>query len=177
MTSWKLGRPTLRSAAALLSFSILSLAPSALAELTAKKSTLVTIPATFEVKAPVAKVWSALTSVGGFSVLAGFTPAEAEKSRAFTKAGDSFPAKMWSDSGALVATRVTKEKELRVAWDPDGGHYLCAKRVVLSPTAAGTKVEYWDRYTDDQANVDETAAQVAKETEQGIAGFRALAEK
>jgi hypothetical protein len=70
-----------------------------------------------------------------------------------------------------------KDKELRVAWDPDGGHYLCSKRVLLSPTAAGTKVEYWDRYTDDQANVDDTAATVAAETEKGIAAFRLLAEK
>ena len=122
-------------------------------------------------------MWAAVTSVGGFSALAGFTPADAEKSKAFTKTGDAFPAKMWTDSGTLVATRVTKEKELRVSWDPDGAHYLCAKRVVLSPTASGTKVEYWDRYTDDQANVDETAATVAKETEKGIAAFRAIAEK
>lgn len=166
-----------RVTTALLSFALFAAASSAIAELTPKKTTLVTIPATFEVKAPVAKVWTAVTSVGGFSTLAGFTPANAEKSKAFAKVGDAFPAKMWTDSGTLVATRVVKDQELRVAWDPDGGHYLCAKRVMLSPTANGTKVAYWDRYTDDQPNADETAATVAVETEKGIAAFRAMAEK
>jgi hypothetical protein len=166
-----------RAGAAIFSLVVLAAASVAIAELTPQKTALITIPATFEVQAPVAKVWTALTTVGGFSTLSGFTPADAEKSKVFAKTGDAFPAKMWTDSGTLIAARVVKEKELRVTWDPDGGHYLCGKRIVLSPTTNGTKVEYWDRYTDDQSNVYETAAVVAKETEKGIAAFRVLVEK
>jgi hypothetical protein len=48
---------------------------------------------------------------------------------------------------------------------------------VLSPAGSGTKVEYWDRYTDDQPNADETAKQVATDTERAIAAFQRVAEK
>jgi hypothetical protein len=64
-----------------------------------------------------------------------------------------------------------------VTWEPETGGYLCGKRIVLTAAGKGTKVEYWDRYTDDQPNVDETAAQVVKETEAGVTKFKAMAEK
>ena len=87
-----------------------------------------------------------------------------------------------SDSGDVVLrVRDTgigmDEKELRVAWEPGNASYLCSKRVVLSPFPGGTRVEYTDRYTDDQPNADETARQVAQETEKHLAAFKALAEK
>lgn len=145
------------------------------APLAVRKTALVTIPATFTVEAPPAKVWEALTSVDGFGTLTGFHATGGAKS--FTKIGDAVPAQVWSDAGRLVVTELVPGKELRVTWEPAKGHYLCSKRIVLSPAGAGTSVEYWDRYTDDQPNADETARQVAAETEKQIAAFRALASK
>ncbi len=147
------------------------------AALDVKKTTLVTIPATFEVAVPIAKAWALASSVDGFCALAGFIPDPAAKTKAFAKVGDSLPATMWTDKGTLIATMVTKGKELRVAWEPENAAYLCGKRIVLSPAGDGTKIEYWDRYTDDQANVDETAAVVTKETEAGVTKFKLMAEK
>ncbi len=145
------------------------------APLPVKKTALVTIPATIPVHAPPAKVWAVLTSLDGFGTLTGFHATGGPK--AFTKIGDAVPAKVWSDSGRLVVTELVPEKELRVAWEPANGHYLCSKRIVLSAASGGTSLEYWDRYTDDQANAEETAQKVAAETEKQIAAFRALAEK
>ncbi|MEP6802021.1 MAG: hypothetical protein ABJC07_08795 [Acidobacteriota bacterium] len=145
------------------------------APLPVKKTALVTIPATIQVHAAPAKVWAALTSLDGFGTLTGFHATGG--ARAFTKIGDAVPATVWSDAGRLVVTDFVPDKELRVAWEPANGRYLCSKRIVLSAAAGGTSVEYWDRYTDDQANADETAQKVAAETEKQIAAFRALAEK
>ncbi len=150
---------------------------SSAAEVAAKMTTLVTIPAVFEVKAPIAKVWAAASSVEGFCAITGFVPDPGAPTKRFAAIGDAVPASVWTDRGMLVATYVAEEKELRVTWEVASGAYLCGKRLVLSPTAAGTRVEYWDRYTDDQANVDETAAAVVKDTVAGIAKFTALAEK
>lgn len=145
------------------------------APLPVRKTALVTIPATITVNAAPSKVWGVLTSLDGFGTLTGFHATGGAKS--FTKIGDAVPARVWSDSGRLVVTELVPEKELRVAWEPAKGHYICSKRIVLSPSGAGTSLEYWDRYTDDQPNADETAKQVAAETEKQIAAFRALVEK
>ena len=162
---------------AVLAIALASAGPSNAVDVVVKKTTLVTIPATFEVKAPVATVWALASSVNGFCALTGFVPDAAAKTKTFAALGDAVKATVWSDTGTLVATHVTKEKDLRVTWEVANGAYLCAKRVVLSPTPTGTKIEYWDRYTDDQANVDETAAAVVKDTVAGIAKFTALAEE
>jgi hypothetical protein len=168
-----------RSIALLVSFAAIDVIAANAIEpsITAKKTALVTIPATFRVAAPVSRVWATASSVAGFGAITGFVPAEGAKTTRFAEIGDALPATMWTDKGMLVATRVTNEKELRVAWEPESGGYLCGKRIVLTPVQGGTQVEYWDRYTDDQPNVDETAAQVVKETQAGIAKFTEMAQK
>ena len=140
-----------------------------------KKTSLITIPQTIEVKASPAAVWTALTSWEGFGALTGFQPTGPEKS--FSKVGDSVAAQVWDDRGTLVVTGLVREKELRVTWEPGNASYLCAKRIVLKPSAGGTTLEYWDRYTDDQPNADETARKVVADTAQHVAAFRKLVEK
>lgn len=142
-----------------------------------KKSALITIPGKFEIKAPVNKVWKLVTSAGGFGVLTGFHPVD--KSKNLSTVGANVAASIWSDKGTLVTTYVIPGKELRVAWEPTGGHYLCSKRIVLATTPTGTSIEYWDRYTDDQppAAVDKTLQQTVEETKKAITAFIALAEK
>jgi hypothetical protein len=144
---------------------------------TAKKTALITIPVAFEVKATPTKVWASLTSIEGFGTLTGFQPQAGQKLSAFSKVGDHLLAQVWDDKGRLIVTEFVPMRELRVAWEPEKGHYLCQKRVVLSPSGAGTSVEYWDRYTDDQPNADATAKQVVADTEKHIEAFRSLVEK
>jgi hypothetical protein len=140
-----------------------------------KKTSLITIPETIEVKAPPATVWTALTSWEGFGTLTGFQPTGPEKK--FSKVGDSAAAKVWDDRGTLVVTGFLPQKELRVTWEPENASYLCAKRIVVKPSAGGTTLEYFDRYTDDQPNADETARKVVTDTAQHVAAFRKMVEK
>ena len=140
-----------------------------------KKTSLITIPETIEVKAPPASVWTVLTSWEGFGALTGFQPTGSEKK--FSKVGDSVAARVWDDRGTLVVTGLVPQKEIRVTWEPENASYLCAKRIVVKPSAGGTTLEYWDRYTDDQPNADETARKVASATAQHVAAFRKLVEK
>jgi hypothetical protein len=140
-----------------------------------KKTSLITIPLTIEVKAPPAAVWKALTTWEGFGALTGFQPTGPEKT--LSKVGDSTAAKVWDDRGTLVVTGLVPEKELRVSWEPENASYLCAKRIVLKPSAGGTTIEYWDRYTDDQPNADDTARKVVADTAQHVAAFRKMVEK
>jgi hypothetical protein len=141
-----------------------------------KKTALVLIPSRMELKAPAAKVWSTVCSLKGFSALTGFQPDPAAAARAFARMGDHFPASIWSDRGHLVVTAIIPGKELRVAWEPENAGYLCSKRILVTKTASGTTLEMWDRYTDDQPNVDETAKKVAAETAKAELAFRALLE-
>lgn len=152
--------------------------PAAAVEaLSVKKTALITIPAKFEIKASPTQVWAALTLVSGFGRLTGFRPQSGQKVISFFRVGDHVLAQVWEDRGRLVVTEFVPERELRVTWEPEKGHYLCQKRILLSPSSAGTSVEYWDRYTDDQPNSDETAKQVAADTEKNIEMFKRWAEK
>lgn len=141
-----------------------------------KKTALVAIPSRLEVKAPPARVWAALCSVKGFCALAGFTPDAASKGRAFARVGDHARAGVWSDRGSLVVTGWVPMKELRVAWEPENASYICATRILLTRTAAGTSLDILDRYSDDQPTVDETARKSAEETGRALETFRALVE-
>jgi hypothetical protein len=142
-----------------------------------KKGALVTITAHLELKAPPARVWATAASAKGFSALTGFEPDAADRARTFSKIGASIGASAWTDKGRLFVTGLVPGKELRITWEPENASYLCAKRIVLAPSPGGTSLEYWDRYTDDQPSVDETAKQVRGETLKHLEDFRALVEK
>jgi uncharacterized protein YndB with AHSA1/START domain len=140
-----------------------------------KKTSLITIPKTIELKAAPADVWKVLTTWEGFGALTGFRPTDAQKS--FSKVGESVTAQVWDDTGTLVVTGLVPQKELRVSWEPDNASYLCAKRILVKPSAAGTTLEYWDRYTDDQPDAEQTAKKVVTQTAQHVAAFRKMVEK
>jgi hypothetical protein len=142
-----------------------------------KKGALITIAAHLDLKAAPAKVWAAAASAEGFCTLTGFKPDAPDKARSFAKLGDSIGASIWSDTGRLVVTAVVPGKELRVTWEPANASYLCAKRIVIAAAATGTSFDYWDRYTDDQPNADETAKRVRDESAKALEAFRISVEK
>lgn len=142
-----------------------------------KKGALITIAAHLDLKAAPAKVWAAAASAEGFYTLTGFKPDAADKARTFAELGDSIGASIWTDTGRLVVTGLVAGKELRVAWEPANASYLCSKRIVLAAAGTGTSFDYWDRYTDDQPNADETAKKVRDESAKALEAFRLLVEK
>jgi uncharacterized protein YndB with AHSA1/START domain len=142
----------------------------------AKKGTLVVVSGSTEVKAPKAKVWKALTSADGFAAIAGFKGDA--KAKPLKDVGDHFSGQVGSDKGIFVVTTARPDEELRMTWAPAEGHYLCACRVLLKPSATGTTVEYTDMYTDEKpAQVDENAKSTAKDVTTFLDKFKALAEK
>lgn len=142
-----------------------------------RKSTLVTISTRVEVKASPAKVWKTLCSVEGFCAITGFKPVPGQKLRSFARVGDALSAGIWTDTGRLIVTYLSPDRELRVAFEPENASYLCSSRVILKPSGDGTSVEFTDRYSDDQATVDQTARQVFQETMAAVEAFKLLAEK
>jgi len=139
-----------------------------------RRAALVFIPSRMEIQAPPARVWSVVCSTRGFEALTGFATGPGAAKRVLSRLGDSMPASIWSDKGRLVVTGFAPQKELRVAWEPENASYLCSTRIVLTRSAGGTTLEMWDRYSDDQPNVDETAKKVSDATARGEAAFRAL---
>jgi uncharacterized protein YndB with AHSA1/START domain len=143
----------------------------------AKKGALVVVSGSTEVKAPKAKVWKALTSADGLAAIAGFK-FDTKPPKPLKEVGDHFSGQLSGDKGVFVATTVRPEEELRLTWAPAEGHYLCACRVLLKPSATGTTVEYTDMYTDEKpAQVDENAKSTTKDMTSSLEKFKALAEK
>ncbi len=143
-----------------------------------KKGAAVTIESHLDLKAAPAKVWATLTSMEGLCALTGYNVAGPLKQRSIAKLGETMPAQARAETGRFFVTGFLPEKELRVTWEPASGAYLCGQRITLSATpSGGTALDYSERYTDDQPNVDETAAKAREHAAKGIEAFRALVEK
>ena len=168
-----------RAIAVLAAVALFGVAPSARGDVKpVKKGTAVMIEGHLDLKGAPAKVWKTLTSMEGFCALTGYKVAGPLRARSLAKLGDSMPAQVGIDTGRFVVTAFLPGGELRVAWEPANGAYICTQRIVLAPTASGgTSLDYKERYTDDQPGVDETAAKVHDEAAKAIEAFRALAEK
>ncbi len=160
--------------AVLLAAAVLACSAALAAAATVKKTAFVTIPVSVEVKAAPAVVWKTLNSPVGLAVLSGFATSSMSS---FTKVGDFADGEVAGDKGRYVVTELVPEKELRLAFEPAKGHYLCQVRAQLSPSGAGTKLDIWERYTDDQPNADETAAKQAADLETRVTALRKMVEK
>jgi hypothetical protein len=110
-------------------------------------------------------------------VLTGITARGADSTRTLAKLGDSLPALAWGDTGRVVVSGLVPQHELRVAWEPNNASYFSSRRVVLTPSAEGTLVEYTVRYTDERAEADQNASRAFGETLRAVTSFKALAEK
>ena len=140
------------------------------------KSTLVKIQSQVLIKATPAHVWQVLTTTEGLGALTGVKGLESGKTVA--KVGDAFTGTIWSDTGALACTFFLAGKELRVAFEPTTGGYLCQDRILVQQDPSnGTMLTLLDRYTDDKTDtVDKTAATVATEMTAHLDAFRVMVE-
>jgi hypothetical protein len=143
---------------------------------TTTKSTLVKIQAQILIKATPAHVWQVLTTTEGLGTLTGIKGMEAGKT--VTKVGDNFTGTVWSDTGAAACTFFLAGKELRVAFEPTTGGYLCQDRILIQQDPSnGTMLTVLDRYTDDKTDtVDKTALTVASELTAHLDAFRVMVE-
>jgi hypothetical protein len=140
------------------------------------KSTLVKIQSQVLIKATPAHVWQVLTTTEGLGTLTGIKGLESGKT--ITKVGDAFNGTVWSDSGSAACTFFLAGKELRVAFEPTTGGYLCQNRIMVQQDpSGGTMLTVLDRYTDDKTDtVDKTAATVSADLTTHLDAFRVMVE-
>jgi hypothetical protein len=139
-----------------------------------KKISLVTIPATQQLKASPERVWSVLTSVQGLTTLTGVKVTGDIES--FAAVGDN-AAEAWGDTGRLLVTDVLPQRGLRIVFAPTKGDYFCDKVFALSSWEGGTTLQYTDRYTDEKDDAKKTAQRAADQTQRGIEAFKKLVEQ
>ncbi len=84
-------------------------------------------------------------------------------------------ADAWGNGGRSVVTFLAKDKELRVAHEPQRGDYICQAKFILEPTTKGTVIHFWDQYTDESKPEDLQAT--AQKMESEIAAMLAALKK
>ncbi len=146
-----------------------AMAVAAFASIGAAKHTqvpVVRLYAEAEIAAPPGTVWAQLTT--GKSLVTTCPVWKSPKNVAvnLTRVGDVLDyTDEWGNGGRSVVTYIAKDKELRVAHEPNKGDYMCQAKLVLTPTARGTKVAYWEQYTDESSLTDLEATAGKMETE------------
>lgn len=140
----------------------------------------VQLSAEAEIAAPPAAVWAFMTS--GKNAVTWCPAWKSEKNVAVTiaKVGDVLDySDEWGKNGRSVVTYMVKDKELRVAHEPNDGSYMCQARLVLTPAGSGTKVRYEEQYTDasEAKDLAATAAKVEAEMNQTLADLKKGVEK
>lgn len=119
-----------------------------------------------DVAAPAGAVWTQLTS--GKNLVTWCPVWKSPKNAAvnIVKVGDVLDfTDQWGGGGRSVVTYLVKGKELRVAHEPNKGDYICQAKLMLTPTASGTRVDYWEQYTDESAPKDMEATAAKMETD------------
>lgn len=166
-------RLTLAGLVALFSFVLVS---SALA---AEEITAVRYQVAKEIKAPPAKVWMHLTSGKSLVAWCPMWKKDTNQSATLGKVGDSIDfTDEYGNGGRSVVTFIAKEKEVRVAHEPANGSYICQARIMIEPTAAGTRVTLVEQYTDGSKPEDRkaTAAKSQAAMEAALSSLAKLCE-
>ncbi len=153
-------RLLLAASVAFLGFALVSSAPAA-EEITAVRYQVVK-----EIKAPPAKVWTHLTSGKSLVAWCPVWKKDANQSASLGKVGDSVDfTDEYGNGGRSVVTFIAKEKEIRIAHEPANGSYICQARIMVEPTAAGTRVTLIEQYTDESKPEDRKATAVKSQAE------------
>lgn len=68
-------------------------------------------------------------------------------SATMAKVGSTSTVEVDGDKGTEVVTCFKPGKELRLSFEPDNGTYLCGEKWTLTPSGAGTTVQYNETFT------------------------------
>jgi len=55
----------------------------------------------------------------------------------------------WNNKGRSVVTYIARNKEVRLANDPEDGSFMCQVKLLLEPDPHGTVVHLYEQYTDE----------------------------
>lgn len=168
-------RTTVRTVFFLLALASGLFPAAAGAQATSERGACVTVRSDLLVQAAPARVWDALISAKGFCALTGLTATAPGLS--LGSIGNTVPAARDGEAGMLVATRVTRNRELRVSFEPDSGGYLLHEWVTLVPEGKGCRLLLVERFTAEQAAEAQRAErQAVAARPRQLAAFKALAE-
>lgn len=132
-----------------------------------------------EVAAPPASVWQVLTSGKNLATWCPVWKSPRNSTVSVTKVGDVLDfTDQWGHGGRSIVTFFAKDRELRVAHEPNDGSYVCQARLTITPSAKGSKVSWLEQYTDESAAKDAqaTAVKMQAEVDAGLAAVKKLAE-
>src|SRR3989442_7330040 len=120
-----------------------------------KQVPVVRLHAETEVAAPPAAVWTYMTTGKNMVTMCPVWKSAKNAAVKVSKVGDVLDyTDEWGNNGRSVVTYMVKNKELRVAHEPNKGDYICQAKLVLTPTPNGTLVHYWEQYTDESSPTD-----------------------
>jgi uncharacterized protein YndB with AHSA1/START domain len=145
-----------------------------LAQVTNKKLTGQDFTGEITISAGPQAVWAVLTDWQKVSNILGLEYKGAAKK--MMKVGDNAAAKYGGDTGSWILVYAKPSSELRYAWEPDNGSYLCQARWLLTPAGNGTKVSYEDRYTESGPQTAEAIAEQIKSYNQALARLKSVCE-
>jgi len=141
---------------------------------------VVKLHAETDVAAPPAAVWAKITTGNSLVTWCPYWKAEGNMKVNLTKVGDVLDfTDAWGNNGRSIVTFLTKDKELRVAHEPNDGSYMCQSKITLAANDKGTTVQYWEMYTDESEakDRDATAAKMQTEMANTLAMLKKAAEK
>jgi uncharacterized protein YndB with AHSA1/START domain len=132
------------------------------------------------IAAPSGRVWSALTTGRNLVTYCPVWKSEKNARVTLLHVGDVLDYRdAWGNGGRSIVTYIEKGRELRVAHEPQKGDYMCQAKFVLTPEGTGTKVDYWEQYTDESKDADReaTAARVEADMASMMSGVKESCEK
>lgn len=127
------------------------------------------------IAAPPGRVWSSLTAGRNLVTYCPVWKSARNARVTLLHVGDVLDYRdAWGNGGRSIVTYLEKGRELRVAHEPDKGDYMCQAKFVLTPEGKGTRVEYWEQYTDESKDADReaTAAKVEADMAAMMSGVK-----
>ena len=116
------------------------------------------LTASTEIAAPPAAVWAVVTT--GRNLVTWCPVWKSVKNGAvnLTRVGDVLEyTDEWGHGGRSIVTYLVKDRELRVAHEPDDGSYVCQARFSIARSGKGSNVTWLEQYTDESVAKDAEA--------------------
>jgi uncharacterized protein YndB with AHSA1/START domain len=145
-----------------------------------KEIPTVCLEAQATIAASPAQIWAYVTTGKNFATWCPMWKSPANAKISLTKVGDTVSfTDQWGNGGRSIVTYVEKDKQLRVAHEPNDGSYMCQSKLTLMPQGKGTMVHYSEMYTDASAPADvaATAGKMNAEIGQSLQAMKAALEK
>ena len=145
-----------------------------------RQITMISLHSEIEIAARPAAVWTFITTGKNYATWCPSWKAARNARIDITRAGDVLDyMDEFGNGGRSIVTYAVRNRELRVAHEPNKGDYVCQAKFLLTPSGRGTKLEFWDQYTDESAEADReaTIAKMQTGSDQTLAAIKQAMEK